>query len=69
MHTGNVGSPQRKQLAKAAELDPDVLLVNELFIGDHSKINRTCREMGLDAVGGYQRHKCFMRFEDQCRYK
>eukprot|EP00962_Isochrysis_galbana_P056203 scaffold28104_cov101-Isochrysis_galbana.AAC.1 len=69
MHTGNVGSPQRKQLAKAAQADPDVLLVNELFIGDHGKISHTCRELGLDRVGGYQQHKCFMRFEDQCRYK
>ncbi|EOD23490.1 hypothetical protein EMIHUDRAFT_239583 [Emiliania huxleyi CCMP1516] len=25
--------------------------------------------MGLHATGGYQQHKCFMRFEDQCGYK
>ncbi|EOD14633.1 hypothetical protein EMIHUDRAFT_197105 [Emiliania huxleyi CCMP1516] len=26
-------------------------------------------EMKLHATGGYQKHKCFMRFEDQCGYK
>jgi len=25
--------------------------------------------MKLHATGGYQKHKCFMRFEDQCGYK
>ena len=25
--------------------------------------------MKLHATGGYQKHKCFMRFEDQCSYK
>ena len=33
------------------------------------KIRQTCKEMGLHATGGYQQHKCFMRFEDQCGYK
>ena len=35
VHTGNVGSPFRKKLARAAEQNADTMLVNELFIGDH----------------------------------
>jgi len=30
-----VGSAYRKRLARAAEQNPDTMLVNELFIGDH----------------------------------
>ena len=37
--------------------------------GDHKKIRQTCRELGLDKKGGYQQHRCYMKFEDQCRYK
>jgi len=69
MHTGNVGSVHRKSLAAVAEKAPREVFVNELFIGDHGKIRQTCKEMGLHATGGYQQHKCFMRFEDQCSYK
>lgn len=69
MHTGNVGSPHRKALAKVAAAASDEILVNELFIGDHQKIKQTCRELGLDKRGGYQQHRCYMKFEDQCRYK
>ena len=69
MHTGNVGSPFRKELVKVAAKSPDEMLVNELFIGDHAKIRQTCRELGLDKEGGYQQHKCYMKFEDQCRFK
>ena len=36
VHTGNVGSPFRKRLAAQAAQSPDEMLVNELFIGDHS---------------------------------
>ena len=54
MHTGNVGSPYRKMLAKVAEAHPEEVLVNELFIGDHKRIKRTCRELGLDKQGGHQ---------------
>ena len=41
VHTGNVGSPFRKKLARAAEQNADTMLVNELFIGDHGKIKKT----------------------------
>ena len=54
---------------KVAEKNGDTMLVNELFIGDHGKIKRTCRELGLDKKGGYQKHKCYMKFEEQCSYK
>ena len=67
--TGNVGSPYRKKLSAVAEKNPDTILVNELFIGDHGKITKTCHELGLERTGGYQKHKCFMRFEEQCRFK
>ena len=69
MHTGNVGSPWRKVLAQEATKHPNEILVNELFIGDHGKIRSTCKELGLDRKGGFQQHKCFMKFEDQCGYK
>ena len=69
MHTGNVGSWHRKRLAAVAQRSPDTVLVNELFIGDHSKIHSTCEQLGLHRQGGYQQHKCYMTFEDQCRYK
>ena len=52
-----------------AEAHPEEVLVNELFIGDHQKIRRTCKELGKDRVGGYQKHLCYMPFEDQCGYK
>mmetsp|Transcript_7561 Transcript_7561/g.21386 ORF Transcript_7561/g.21386 Transcript_7561/m.21386 type:complete len:305 (-) Transcript_7561:405-1319(-) len=69
MHTGNVGSPFRKRLAAVAEEHPESMFVNELFIGDHRKIKQTCKELGLHDKGGYQKHKCFMRFAEQCSYK
>ena len=69
MHTGNVGSGPRKRLAEVAKANPGEILVNELFIGDHAKIRETCRELGLHQKGGYQAHRCFMPFEDQCSYK
>ena len=69
MHTGNVGSPYRKVLARVAQEAAGEILVNELFIGDHGKIRQTCKELGIHDKGGFQQHKCFMRFEDQCRYK
>jgi protein glucosyltransferase len=69
MHTGNVGSPFRKRLALVAGSHPDTMLVNELFIGDHNKIRRTCHELGLERKGGFQQHLCYMTFQQQCRYK
>ena len=69
MHTGNVGSTQRKLLAAVAQGSPDTMLVNELFIGDHNTIRKRCVELGLHRTGGYQKHRCFMTFEDQCSYK
>ena len=69
MHTGNVGSAQRKLLAAVAQGSPDTMLVNELFIGDHNTIRKRCVELGLHRTGGYQKHRCFMTFEDQCSYK
>ena len=69
VHTGNVGSSYRKKLAAEAQRSPNEILVNELFIGDHGKIRSTCKELGLDRKGGFQQHKCFMKFEDQCGYK
>jgi hypothetical protein len=30
---------------------------------------RTCADLGLDRKGGFQQHKCFMPFADQCKYK
>ena len=57
MHTGNVGSPFRKHLAGVAEKNPQTMLVNELFIGDHKRIKRTCRELGLDKQGGHQQKR------------
>jgi len=69
MHTGNVGSPYRKELARVAQKYPDEILVNELFIGDHGKITQTCEKLGLHRKGGYQQHKCFMTFSQQCGYK
>ena len=69
MHTGNVGSPYRKKLAEVARNSPDEILVNELFIGDHGKIRQTCKDLGLHKRGGFQQHKCFMPFADQCGYK
>ena len=69
VHTGNVGSPYRKKLARAAEQNSDTMLVNELFIGDHGKIKQTCHELGRERIGGYQKHKCYMTFTEQCSYK
>eukprot|EP00965_Chrysotila_dentata_P157430 5200907-Pleurochrysis_carterae.AAC.1 len=51
MHTGNVGSWTRKQLAKVANVSQDTMLVNELFIGDHGKIRKTCEEIGRHTKG------------------
>ncbi len=69
MHTGNVGSHQRKLLSAVAKGSPETMLVNELFIGDHATIRKRCVELGLERTGGFQQHKCFMTFEDQCSYK
>jgi protein glucosyltransferase len=71
MHTGNVGSQQRKILADVAKRAPEEVLVNELFIGDHAKISKTCAQLGYqrDRVGGFQQHRCYMTFEEQCGYK
>jgi len=69
MHTGNVGSTQRKVLSSVAKASPTEMLINELFIGDHAKITQRCVERGLHRTGGFQQHKCFMTFEDQCSYK
>ena len=69
MHTGNVGSYQRKLLSATAREAPAEVLVNELFIGDHGKITQTCKALGLHNKGGFQQHKCFMPFHDQCSYK
>ena len=123
MHTGNVGSPYRKTLSEVARVNPETILVNELFIGDHGKIRKTCAELGIhdkgtarcrrpkpsfscsklacprglachaaatrcchpllpptaDATrtrwtppritGGFQQHKCYMTFAEQCGYK
>ena len=43
--------------------------MNELFIGDHGKITQTCAQLGLHRRGGYQQHKCYMPFAEQCGYK
>jgi hypothetical protein len=69
MHTGNVGSPFRKRLAKAAAKAPSTMLVNELFIGDHKKIKHTCEEIGKHRTGGFQQHLCYMTPAQQCSYK
>jgi hypothetical protein len=45
------------------------MLVNELFIGDHGKIKRTCHQMGRQRIGGHQKHHCYMTFTEQCSYK
>jgi hypothetical protein len=34
---------------------PEEILVNELFIGDHVKIKKTCREVGIDKSGKHKR--------------
>ena len=69
MHTGNVGSPYRKKLAAVAKDNADTMLVNELFIGDHGKITKTCHQIGRERKGGYQKHLCYMTFTEQCSYK
>ena len=69
MHTGNVGSPYRKILSEQARRSPQEVLVNELFIGDHGKIRSTCAQLGLHRKGGFQQHKCYMTFAEQCGYK
>jgi hypothetical protein len=69
VHTGNVGSPYRKRLAKQAAISPNEILVNELFIGDHGRINATCASLGRQRLGGFHQHKCYMTFEEQCSYK
>ena len=69
MHTGNVGSPFRQILSKVAAKNPETILVNELFIGDHGKIRQTCAQLGIHRKGGFQQHKCYMTFTEQCGYK
>jgi len=69
VHTGNVGSAYRKRLAEEARRSPNEILVNELFIGDHGKIKSTCAQLGLHRKGGFQQHKCYMTFLEQCSYK
>ena len=69
MHTGNVMSPSRKVLIEEAKRSPKEILVNELFIGDHGKIRSTCAQLGLHKTGGFQQHKCYMTFAEQCGYK
>jgi protein glucosyltransferase len=69
VHTGNVGSAYRKRLAEEARRSPNEILVNELFIGDHGKIRSTCAQLGLHRQGGFQQHKCYMTFAQQCSYK
>ena len=69
MHTGNVGSPFRQRLAGVAKKNPQTMLVNELFIGDHGKITKTCHQIGRERKGGYQKHLCYMTFTEQCSYK
>ena len=69
VHTGNVGSAFRKRLAAEAQKNADTMLVNELFIGDHGKIRQTCAQLGLHRKGGFQQHKCYMTFVEQCGYK
>ena len=69
MHTGNVGSHQRKRISEVARKAPSEVLVNELFIGDHRTITQTCAQLGLHTRGGFQQHRCYMTFEDQCGYK
>ena len=69
VHTGNVGSPFRKRLAEEAKRSPGEMLVNELFIGDHGKITSTCAQLNLHKTGGFQQHKCYMTFTEQCSYK
>ena len=69
MHTGNVGSPFRKRLALVAGSHPDTMLVNELFIGDHGRINSTCATINRHRTGGFQQHLCYMTFTEQCSYK
>ena len=69
MHTGNVGSAPRKRLAEVARQNPSEVLVNELFIGDHAKVRQTCAQLGLHKQGGFQQHKCYMTFTEQCQYK
>ena len=68
MHTGNVGSRFRRHLADVASEHPNHILVNEVFIGDKRK-DKTCKQLNLHKTGGYVKHKCFMKFEDQCQYK
>ena len=48
---------------------PGEILVNELFIGDHGKIRQTCAQLGIHRKGGFQQHKCYMTFTEQCGYK
>ena len=69
MHTGNVGSPHRKILSEVAKENAETILVNELFIGDHGKITKTCAQLGIHKQGGFQQHKCYMTFTEQCGYK
>ena len=69
VHTGNVGSPYRKRLAAEAVISPGEILVNELFIGDHGRINSTCAQINRHRTGGYQKHLCYMTFTEQCSYK
>ena len=55
--------------SQVAEAHPGEMLVNELFIGDHAKINRTCVQRNLHRKGGFQQHLCYMTFQQQCSYK
>jgi len=45
------------------------MLVNELFIGDHGRINSTCATINRHRTGGFQQHLCYMTFTEQCSYK
>lgn len=69
IHTGNVMSPWRQSLGAIAQQNPGEMLINELFIGDHKKVQKTCAQLGLHKKGGFQQHKCFMTFAEQCGYK
>jgi hypothetical protein len=64
-----VGSSYRKRLAAQAKISPAEMLVNELFIGDHGRINSTCATINRHRTGGFQQHLCYMTFTEQCSYK
>ena len=64
-----MGSSYRKRLAAQAKISPAEMLVNELFIGDHGRINSTCATINRHRTGGFQQHLCYMTFTEQCSYK